>query len=161
MKTTISKTGLEHLKELAMDRKRNKYPNVPGEWLPKTIYKDTTANGLTKCIIDFLNFKGWQAERISNTGRVLDTRQSYIDVLGHSRTIGSQEWIKGTGTAGTADISSTIAGKSVKIEVKIKRDRQSPAQKKYQASIERSGGLYFIAKDFEGFYQWYLKTFAL
>ena len=29
---------------------------------------DTTANGLTSCIIDFLTWEGWQAERINTTG---------------------------------------------------------------------------------------------
>ena len=71
------------------------------------------------------------------------------------RVIGSIEWIKGTGTNGSADISATIAGKSVKIEVKILKDRQSEAQKQYQADIEKAGGIYYIAKDFTSFVEWY------
>ena len=60
---------------------------------------------------------------------------------------------------GTADISCTIQGKSVKIEVKVGRDRQSEAQCKYQAQVEASGGVYYIAKDFESFYQWFNEMF--
>jgi len=67
------------------------------------------------------------------------------------------QWTKGTGTPGSADISATIYGRSVKIEVKIGKDRQSEAQKNYQAMIERSGGTYIIAKDFDLFLEWFDK----
>lgn len=122
-------------------------------------YNDKTANGLTKCIIDFLTFSGWQAERISNTGRIIDRRRTYTDVLGHKKQIGSMEWAKGSGTAGTADVSATIAGRSVKIEIKIGRDRQSEAQSDYQKKIEASGGLYYIASNMPDFIEWYYLTF--
>ncbi|HTN08853.1 hypothetical protein [Agriterribacter sp.] len=122
-------------------------------------YNDKTANGLTRCIIDFLTFSGWQAERISNTGRMIDRRHTVTDVLGRKKQIGSMEWAKGTGTAGTADISATIAGRSVKIEVKIGRDRQSTAQSSYQKKIEASGGLYVIATNMQDFIKWYYLNF--
>jgi hypothetical protein len=64
-------------------------------------------------------------------------------------------WTKGTSTAGSADISATIKGRSVKIEVKIGKDRQSEAQKRYQENIEKAGGTYIIAKDFDSFVEWY------
>lgn len=53
----------------------------------------------------------------------------------------------------------TANGKAVKIEIKIGRDRQSEAQKRYQEQIERAGGLYVIATSFEQFYGWYQETF--
>lgn len=68
-------------------------------------------------------------------------------------------WRKSNTTKGSADISATIAGRSVKIEVKIGPDRQSEAQRRYQAAIERAGGLYFIAKDFTSFVEWYNTNF--
>jgi hypothetical protein len=68
--------------------------------------------------------------------------------------IGGQ-WTKGTGTPGSADISATIKGRSVKIEVKYGKDRQSDAQKAYQKAIEEAGGVYVIARDFEGFLNFY------
>ncbi|HJY63731.1 MAG TPA: hypothetical protein VJ455_06205 [Ignavibacteria bacterium] len=61
---------------------------------------------------------------------------------------------------GTADISATIAGRSVKIEVKIGRDKQSQKQKEYQRQVEASGGLYFIAKSFDQFFTWYNELFT-
>ena len=46
-------------------------------------------------------------------------------------------------------------GRSVKIEVKIGKDKQSDAQKAYQADVEKAMGIYYIAKDFDTFYEWY------
>jgi hypothetical protein len=151
--------GLKELQRLSFEAKQRKYPNVPSDSLPPSKYNDKTANGLTRCVIDFLFLEGWQAERINNTGRVVDRRTTYTDVVGRVKTIGGIEWVKGTGTDGTADISATIAGKSVKIEIKIGNDKQSPKQKEYQAIIERAGGVYFIAKSFQAFYSWYLLKF--
>ena len=147
--------AIEQLKQLHLNYNSLKYPSVPDYARFKPKYTDKTANGLTKCIKDFIEFKGGQAERINNTGRQIDNRTSVTDVMGNVRTIGSVMWIKGTGKNGTADISATIQGRSVKIEVKIGRDKQSQTQKEYQQQVEKSGGLYFIAKDFESFLQWY------
>jgi hypothetical protein len=150
---------LQLLKELHLYHSKNRYPNVPEYGRVSPRYSDKTANGLTRCIIDFINFKGGQAERISNTGRPIDRRQTYTDAAGFTRTIGSIEWIKGSGKNGTADISATIRGRSVKIEVKIGRDKQSNEQIKYQRQVEDAGGFYVIAKDFGGFYNWYKNQF--
>nr|HMP31833.1 hypothetical protein [Saprospiraceae bacterium] len=57
-------------------------------------------------------------------------------------------------------ISATIKGRSIKIEIKCAAtgDRyQSEDQKNYQSMIESAGGIYIIVKDFQGFYDWYLK----
>ncbi len=145
------------LSALAFRKLKDKHPTVPGFALPKVKYSDTSANGLTKCIIDFINLTGNQAERISNTGRQLDNRKTVKDILGNALTIGSIKFIPGTGTNGTADISATIQGKSVKVEVKIGADKQSDKQKEYQKAIEKAGGIYFVAKDFETFYNFYLQ----
>jgi hypothetical protein len=128
-----------------------KYPNMPIDYIPLYKYTDKTANGLTRCIIDYLEFNGCQAERISTTGRMVDNTKTFTNVIGITKQIGQKKWIKGSGTKGSADISATINGKSVKIEVKIGKDRQSEHQKKYQESIEKSGGIYLIAKSFEDF----------
>lgn len=135
------------------------YPNMPERYLARAKYRDDSANGLTRCIIDYIRLHSGQAERINTTGVPIDHRRQVTDVLGHSRTIGSIEWRTGGGTNGSADISATIRGRAVKIEVKIGRDRQSEAQRQYQAAIEQAGGLYFIAKDFTSFAEWYKATF--
>lgn len=121
------------------------------DYVPKEVFSDKTANKLTKAVIRYLQLNGYQAERISNMGRYIDESKVVTDAVGFTRRIGSGKYIKGTGTNGTADISSTIAGRSVKIEIKIGADKQSEAQKKYQADVERAGGLYWIVKDWNGF----------
>jgi hypothetical protein len=126
------------------------------DYVAKKIYLDKTANALTYAIISWINLNGYQAERISTTGRYVDNSKIVTDVLGNRKKIGSGKYIKGTGTNGSADISATIKGKSIKIEVKIGKDKQSEAQIKYQQMIERAGGIYFIAKNFNDFYDFYI-----
>ena len=146
------------LERMADADARRRYPTVP--YLAPRRYRDDSANGLTKCIIHFLRLKGHQAERISSTGRPIDRRRTFTDVLGRTRSVGRMEWIPGTGTRGTADISATIAGRSVKVEVKVGKDRQSIHQKDYQKEVESAGGLYIIARSFAGFVDWYNETFS-
>jgi hypothetical protein len=136
----------------AWQKQRN--PSFPEHCIPVQKYNDNSANALTKSIIDFLTFSGFQAERINTMGKRIDKTKTVDTVLG-KRQIGSVSWIKGTGTKGSADISATIKGRSVKIEVKYGKDRQSEYQKEYQQSIETAGGVYVIAKDFDSWLQWY------
>lgn len=151
--------SVRELEELADIANAKAHPHMAAKYLAKAKYRDDTANGLTRCIIDFIRLHGGQAERINTTGVPIDRRRQVTDVFNHSRTIGSVEWRKSGGTVGSADISATIRSKSVKIEVKIGNDRQSPAQREYQQAVEQAGGLYYIAKDFTSFVAWYRQTF--
>jgi hypothetical protein len=146
---------LDRLKHLKQESMLESYPNVPKYALSAPKYEDKTANGLTKCIIEFLQLSNHQAERINTMGRPIDNRKQVTDVIGRTKTIGSMTWGKSTATKGSADISATIQGRSVKIEVKIGKDRQSEDQKVYQANIEKSGGKYWIAKNFDDFIKKY------
>jgi hypothetical protein len=148
------------LKNQKLAQLLEQYPSLPEYAVKKPKYTDKTANGLTKCIIDYLILNGCQAERINTAGRVIDERKHVTNVVGITKVIGSMKYIPTTGTKGSADISATIKGRSVKIEVKIGKDRQSDHQKRYQEMIERAGGVYIIAKDFQGFYDWF-KEFTL
>lgn len=154
-KTTRYKksSALQDLEKLSFQVKRLKYPSNP--YLVGDTFRDDTANGLTKAIIAYIRLKGGQAERINSTGRPIDRTKTFTDVLGNTRMIGRIEWIPGTSTNGTADISATIKGRSVKIETKIGSDRQSPAQKEYQKAVQTAFGIYFIARTFEEFKQWF------
>jgi hypothetical protein len=136
------------LHELKLQRYAITHPNYPQDYIPKTMYKDSTANGLTRAICDYINYHGYQAERINTMGTAREKKTTAGKVIGVT-------WTKGTSTAGSADISATIKGRSVKIEVKIGKDRQSEAQKRYQENIEKAGGIYIIAKDFDSFVEWY------
>ncbi|HAH36811.1 MAG TPA: hypothetical protein DEQ87_13665 [Algoriphagus sp.] len=114
------------------------YPSVPSHARRKITFRDHTANDLTSSIIAFFNLQGGFAERINNMGQQLDRK-------------GERIWVKGNGKDGTADISATFNGISVKVEVKAGNDRQSDAQKEYQRRIEAAGGIYIIARNFDGF----------
>jgi len=151
----MNRKNSQRLQQLYINDQAKKYPSMPIHLMAGRKYTDKTANGLTKCIKDFLNFQGHQAERISTMGRVLDNRKTFVDVMGRSRTIGSTQYIPGTGTKGSADLSGIILGRSVKLEIKIGKDRQSEAQKQYQKSVESAGGYYYLAKDFDSFIEWY------
>lgn len=158
MKKTVNQ-ALHTLINMRKEKNKRDYPNLPDKARVMPKYEDKTANGLTKCIIEFLNMTdGCHAERISSEGRVIDDRQTVVNVIGQTVTKGSIKRIKSSGQVGTADISATVLGRSVKIEVKIK-DRQSEAQKEYQRQIENAKGYYVIAKDFEGFYNWFIAKF--
>jgi hypothetical protein len=160
-KRFVKSDAVKELERLAFEKHKERYPNFP--YPIKPTYTDSTSNGLTCCVIDYIEFRGFQAERINSTGRQLDSRKSSTDILGNVRTIGSVKWIKGSGTVGTADISATIQGYSVKIEVKCEATgdkKQSQGQISYQRQIEASGGIYLIVRNFEEFFFWFTKRKA-
>lgn len=152
------KKPIDKLKELYKGYEVIKYPLTGGAGaFPPYFKQSSTTNGLTKCIIAYIRLNGWQAERINTTGRMLDNTKIVEDVCGIQRQIGSKKYIPGTGTKGSADISATISGKSVKIEIKNEKtkDRQSEYQRSYQSVIDLSGGVYFIATNLEMFISWF------
>jgi hypothetical protein len=146
---------LDHLRQLKLAKTRENYPNVPDYALPKIEYNENSTNGLTTCVIHFLQLSGHQAERINTMGRMIDNRKQVTDVIGRTKIIGSAKYIPTTGTKGSADISATIFGRSVKLEIKYGKDRQSQAQKEYQTSVEQAGGTYWVIKNFNQFYELY------
>lgn len=155
----MNKQSNKRLQDLNLERSRKKAPTMPDAYRPTKKYTDKTANGLTKCIIDFLVNSGYQAERISVTGRYIDTSITFTDVVGFKRKVGTGTWIKPSMTKGSADISATVKGMSVKIEVKIGHDKMSEAQMKYKENIEKAGGIYYVAKDFDSFLNWFDNMF--
>ena len=154
------RSALAHLKALHIEDSKQKHPSLPYHSSPAFSARKT--NGITRCTIHFLQLKGHQAERINTSGRYIDKSEVVTDCVGYKRKIGSGSWIPGTGTKGSADISSTIFGRSVKIEVKnaATHDRQSESQRNYQQQVERSGGLYIIATSFAQFLNWYYSNIA-
>jgi hypothetical protein len=147
----MNKINKDKLKALEMEQLKAKYPSMRPELIPLTDWKDTSANALTKCIIFWINALGCQAERISNQGQYRAGKK--IPMMDSFKQLPGK-WTPGQGTKGTADISATIRGRSVKIEVKQK-DKQSEAQKNYQKQIEMAGGIYKIFRDFDTFADWY------
>jgi hypothetical protein len=150
----MNKANRDKLKALELEQMKIKYPSMREELLALTEWKDNSANNLTKCIIFWIKAMGGQAERISNQGQYRAGKS--IEIASGMKQMPGK-WTPGQGTKGTADISATIRGRSVKIEVKHGNDRQSEYQKAYQADVERAGGVYYISKDFDSFVLWYEK----
>ena len=122
------------------------YPTAwkDGFWSAPKFPKVDTANGLTQWIINFLNWNGHRATRISSAGRY---------IVGNKYEGGM--FIPGSTRKGTADISATIKGRSVMIEVKVGKDRPSPDQLKEQAKERAAGGLYEFCRSPEEFLELY------
>lgn len=142
-KRYIKPQSVKELENEVFNQKKKANPNFL--YPVKSKFRDDTSNGLTACVIAWIEIKGGQAERINSTGRQVTVN-------------GRQKWIKGTGTTGTADVSATIDGRSVKVEVKCEAtgDRnQSKEQIEYQEAIENAGGVYVIARNFSQFQKWH------
>jgi hypothetical protein len=153
----MKRSNKDKLNALMMEQLKQKYPNMPEAYIPKTDWTDNSANALTKCVIAWIQFNGGQAERISSQGQYREGAKIQVGsgIMAHTKQLPGK-WTPGQSTKGTADISATIRGRSVKIEIKQK-DKQSEAQKQYQQAIENAGGVYIIVRDFDTFVVWYDK----
>ena len=153
----MNKENKKRFQDLYLKTKLISHPSFIGRenCIPPANIKEAGANDLTRLVIDFIIFNDGQAERISSMGRYIDGTKQVTDCIGRKRTIGTGKYVKSTTTNGTADISATIKGRSVKIEIKWKKDTQSKDQKKYEASINKAGGIYIIVKTFDDFVDWF------
>lgn len=149
--------ALKELCDKDQEEKLRKYANVPASAIPKSSFVSNTSNGLTACVLRFLHLNGHYGVRVTTTGRQLKGN-SVVDVVGRARTFAGQ-WIPGTTRPGTADVHAIIHGKHCSIEVKVGKDVMSEAQEKTREDVEAAGGLYFIARTFAGFLDWYRENF--
>jgi len=138
MKTVKNKyqkpNSVKELENAYFEYERRQHPDFP--YPVKKKFRDDSANGLTKAIQAWFKCHNGFAARVNTTG-IYDTK------TGKYRLSGA--------TKGVADIVGTYRGRSVSVEVKIGRDRQSNAQMKYQRQIEAAGGVYIIASSFDNF----------
>lgn len=134
------------------------YPQAyaAGYYSPPPYPKVKTANGLTKFITNFLMWNEHRATRISSAGRMVDAaeRQPSGTVL----TV--KKYIPGPTRRGSADISATIKGRSVMLEIKIGKDRASQYQLDEQARERKSGGVYEFISTPEAFFELYDKLMS-
>lgn len=157
---------LEEYKRLWLANKMKKFAafyqtcDNPLDYL--RIPKHKTANGLTQLIIKFLTFKGHYANRISTQGQArVEKHRVRTTFNGEGIMADRVTWTPGTTKRGTPDVSAIINGRAVWIEVKIGTDKMSAAQLAQQEHIVDAGGLYYIARTMEGFYNWYNSTFNI
>lgn len=137
--------GLKMLDAFARQRKRERFPNLPEFALSIRKYQDKTANDLTRCIIDWVTLNGGYAVRINTTG-------IYREDLG--------KYVPGGTKKGTADIHICENGLHLSVEVKIGADKLSLEQIECKKEVERAGGRYFVAKDFQSFFEFYQRLMA-
>lgn len=99
----------------------------------------SASNELTGQILKFLFDQGVFAWRASSTG-------IYDKKLGVYRTAPKK---------GVSDILAVYKGRLIAIEIKIGKDRLSPEQEGFLKNVERAGGLWFVAKEFKEFKEWW------
>lgn len=127
----------DSIKQLEADYlayKKSLYPAQP--YLAKKLFRDDTANGLTKCLQAWAKVNQAHFQRMNVQGQ-------YDAKLKRYRRSGA--------TKGVSDTLIVFRGKTLNIEIKIGKDKQSDAQKKIQSSIEASGGIYWIVKSYDRF----------
>ena len=109
-----------------------------GFYTPPTFPVITKANGLTQFICNYIKWEGYRATRINTMGRQINGK-----------------FIPSATRKGTADISATIKGKSVMIEVKVGRDKPRIEQLEEQQRERQAGGIYEFISTPEQFFQLY------
>jgi hypothetical protein len=86
-------------------------------------------------------------------GRLVDG----VEKTDSGALLGKKKWIKSSTAKGTADISATIKGRSISIEIKVGTDRPRPAQLEMQQKIRKAGGVYEFISTPEEFFLLYDK----
>lgn len=128
-------------------------------YLPTQFPKVDKSNGLTTFIINFLNWSGHRATRINVAGRLIDQPQKQESGI----ILLTKKYMPSTTRRGTADVGSTIAGRSFMWEIKVGRDKPSDAQLKEQARERAAGGQYEFVRDpeeFLGLYDKFVSSIA-
>lgn len=128
---------------------RTKFPTVYNTGnVPAVKFPDTSkANGLTRFVIDMINWNGGYANRISSMGRMINAYEKQPS----GALITTKKFIPGTTNKGTADIHAIIKGVHFSIEIKIGKDKMSEYQHEEMARVRAAGGNYMIVKDAESF----------
>lgn len=130
-----------------------KYPNAykDGYYLDPKLPKVDSANGLTSFICNYLSWLDHRATRINVSGRLVDG----VEKQPSGAKIGVKKWIPSSTRKGTADISATIKGRSVMLEIKVRTDKPRSEQLTEQARERRAGGIYEFIKTPEEFFSLY------
>ena len=135
------------------------YPNAykDGYYLEPKMPKVDSANGLTTFICNYLSWVGYRATRINVMGRLVDG----VEKQPSGAKIGVKKWLPSSTRKGTADISATIKGRSVMIEIKVGRDKPRPDQLKEQERERRAQGIYEFINSPDEFFILYDKIISL
>ena len=130
--------AVKHLERMATAEAQSSHPAMRPEHLAPRRYRDDTTAWLTKCIVDYARLTGAFASRLNNTGIYRNGR-----------------YTRSTARRGLPDVLITRDGMSLFVEVKVGRDRMSTWQEAVRDDQQKSGGLYYVARDFESFKNWF------
>lgn len=144
----------------AMDKvdRENKSPSIPPNYIQGTKFAEKNANNVEKAIEKFASIVGFLAERTKVQGRKMGA--TYKDTAMGRLTVSKEKFVTSTGRKGSSDMKLVIQGQYIACEIKFGRDTQKVDQKKYQADVERNGGVYIIVKTFEDFLIWYVGRYG-
>lgn len=126
-----------------------------GFYSPPKMPDTKKSNGMTNYVVNAINWQGGNATRISSAGRMIDTVEKQR-VSGTLLTV--KKYIPSTTRKGTADVTSTIKGRSAKFEIKIGNDKPSQWQFDEQKREIDAGGYYFFIKTPDDFWECYDKV---
>jgi hypothetical protein len=110
-----------------------------GHYFPAVMPDCNKSSGLQLAIIKFILWEGFNADRTGTEGRMIKDKA------------GNYKRIHSSNRKGTSDISATIKGRSIKLEVKVGRDKPSADQLREQARERQAGGIYEFVYTFEEF----------
>lgn len=132
---------------------QTQYPTVyaDGHYFRPDMPDVRTANGLTAAIVKFLLWNGHRATRINSAGRIVKSPSRQASGV----SLMTAKYIPGATRKGAADVSATIVGKSVMLEVKVGADKPSEYQLREQALERKAGGVYEFIHNWEEFILWY------
>lgn len=126
------------LERIATEDAQRRHPSIDPAHLAPRRFRDDTANGLTACIVAYARLTGAFTSRLNNTGIYRNGRYTY-----------------GTSRRGLPDVLITRDGVSIFVEVKVKRDRMSDDQRRVSDEQRQAGGIYYVARSFEDFKEFY------
>lgn len=106
--------------------------------LPVKFPKVETSNGLTNFVMNFIKWNGWRSTRINVSGRLIEQPEKQESGV----ILGTKKWMHSMTRKGTADISATIKGRSVMIEIKVGKDKPREHQLLEQERERAAGGIY-------------------
>lgn len=132
--------ALAHLCQLVDQRKAQRSPNYPAKRIPRSKYSDVTANGLKRCIVDYLNLSGHFAIKLTSTGTYRADLQKFV---------ASQQ------RSGMPGVLACVNGQFIGVEVKIGTEQLSKEQKETIVGLIRADVSVYVARDFQGFYDWF------
>lgn len=133
-------------------------PSIPPNYIVGTKFADFSANDVERAIERFASIVGFLAERTKTQGRKMSAVHKETP-MGRVQ-VSKEKFVTSTGRKGSSDMKVVLDGRFVAVEIKFGKDTQKVDQKKYQADVEKSGGMYIIVKCFEDFLIWYVARYG-